>query len=502
MVSFTNEMTTSASPSQDERNRQAVLDALAKLGNVVIGEDSLRWEGSSFVFPASMREDYDGVIRFIKDYDRQQNSEFSFRRTFKYRWQDGAAAFERAMKKVFGTSGVGGTIHTFFGKIPPEYRTVNVGPSQTIQVPWNKIVFSPLDASFYLTTTRSQEYGEVFEIVAEMPRKYRAHIEAFFQIIENELQINSIYRGKAFTGGAEPIFLDTAAVDPERVIYSEEVLIQLETSMWSLIRHTESMRNNRIPLKRAVLVEGPYGTGKTLTGLLTAKIAVEHGWTFIKARPGKDSLEDILKTAQLYAPAVVWFEDIDVPAKGKDDEQISVLLDILDGITAKGTEVLAGFTTNEVHKLQKGVLRPGRIDAVIHIGGLDEEGYEKLVKVLISPEYLGNIDYKRVAEALDGMLPAFAKEAIDRAMRYSISRNNGVPGLIETEDLVHAANGLRPQLELMNDAVAGATIDPLEKKFAAVISDALHGSKLLDETNDPIGTLYTQGKYVVNGSLS
>ena len=142
----------------------------------------------------------------------------------------------------------------------------------------------------------------------------------------------------------EPTFLDLSKIDPNKVIYSEEVLTQLNTNLWSVLEHTDLMRSYGLPLKRAVLLEGPYGTGKTLAGTLTAKRAVENGWTFILVRPGQDDLFTALKTAQVYAPAVVWFEDIDGLAKGGTDEQISRLLDALDGAQTKGHAVVAGFT--------------------------------------------------------------------------------------------------------------------------------------------------------------
>jgi SpoVK/Ycf46/Vps4 family AAA+-type ATPase len=241
------------------------------------------------------------------------------------------------------------------------------------------------------------------------------------------------------------------------------------------------MRRNNIPLKRAVLVEGPYGTGKSESGRLTAKEAVENGWSFILCRPNRDNLNEVLQTAQLYAPAVVWYEDLDVIGQGHSDQQISRLLDSLDGITAKGVEVLAGFTTNHVDKLQKGVLRPGRLDAVIHVGGLDEAGYEKLVRVTVPEELLGDVDFSTVAVSFKDFLPAFAKEAIDRSMRYAISRNQGSPAPINTEDLVAAADGLRPQLELMNDAQEGVKRSPLEERFSGLFTQALNETRVLDD---------------------
>jgi ATPase family protein associated with various cellular activities (AAA) len=458
--------------TEHQRQEEQILAALDALGKTRVGEDGLIFEGSRFVLPASMRGEIGSAIRYLRDYEEQQENEFQFSRSFNYRPWDGAAAFQRAMRRVFGSSGVGVPIQTFFGKILPEFRSVNISATETLSVPWRNVGFSPLSATFQLGATRHEEYGVVFQLGVEAPRKHRARIEAFFAIVEDELKAASIYKGKAFTGGAEPIFLDLENLPP--VVYSDEVLTHLDTNMWSLIRYSDTMRANRISLKRAVLVEGPYGTGKTLAGMLTAREAVAHGWTFILARPGKDDLFEVLQTAQLYAPAVVWYEDIDTIAQGQDDMQISRLLDVLDGITNKGTEVLAGFTTNHVKKIQKGVLRPGRLDAVIHVGGLDRVGYEKLIRAVVPGDQLDpKVDYDDVARAFEGFLPAFAKEAIGRAMSYSISRHKGELGVISTLDLIHAADGLRPQLELMNDAVEGVRKPTLEATFAELVDAAV-----------------------------
>jgi transitional endoplasmic reticulum ATPase len=186
---------------------------------------------------------------------------------------------------------------------------------------------------------------------------------------------------------------------------------------------------------------------------------VKHGWTFILVRSGEDPYA-ALRTARLYAPAVVWVEDLDVISAGKTRAEITRLLDVLDNIQVKGQEVMAGFTTNFAKTIDKGVLRPGRIDSVIHIGSLDAGGYERLVKVLIAPGLLGEVDYKQVAEAFHGFLPAFAVEAAQRAIRYSVIRDPSRPPKITTRDLVEAAKGLYAQLQLVEGAGEAAHAKP------------------------------------------
>ena len=289
----------------------------------------------------------------------------------------------------------------------------------------------------------------------------------------------------SITGGSEPLFLDVNKIDENKVIYSEEVMVQLNANLWSLLQHTDVMRELNLPLKRAVLLEGPYGTGKTLAGMLTAQKAQANGWTYILCRTGQDDLKDVLRTAQIYAPAVVWFEDIDTVAAGGSADDISSLLDMLDGITSKGAEVVAAFTTNFVEKIQKGVMRPGRLDAVIHIGHLDQSGFQRLIENLVPAKILGEIDYEHVANAFAGFLPAFAAEAINRAMRYSIARNGGYPDVITTDDLVDAALGLRPQLKLMEEAKEGASNTTIDDLIGELVVDKLNHTGL--KYNESLG---------------
>lgn len=473
--------------------RASILAALDRLGGLSVQEDSLVFQGDRFVLPAAMEGSVESAISYLVEYRNQQEEVYQYSRTFPYRPMDGAAAFDRTMKRVFGSTGIGQATYSMFGgRRPPQLRTIDVGFGQTAQVPWGEITFSPLDATFTTHAAEDPEKGLLFVLTVEAPRKHRRRIEGFFDAVARELETNSIYRGKAINGAGEPAFLNTTTVDPATVIYSAEVMTQLNANLWALLDHTDVMRSLRIPLKRAVLVEGPYGTGKTLAGALTAQRAVANGWTYVLCRPGVDDLMTTLRTAQLYAPAVVWFEDIDTVGSGGNSMYISRLLDALDGVTAKGAEVVAGFTTNHVDRLQKGLLRPGRIDTVIHIGELDAPGIERLIKVVVPSELLGEIDYPKVVTAFTGYVPAFAREAIDRAMRYSIARNGGAPDQVTTADLINAAQGLRAQHGIMESATEGGdkpTLDTLftervEGVIARAYLDARGGESLAVSERD------------------
>lgn len=460
--------------TEQELITEQILGALDELGGQNIGEDAIVFTGSQIVLPEDMKGKLDKVREFLEEYEEAQETRFSFSRTLNYRPYDVAAAFDRAMKRVFGVGGIGRAQFSFFGVTPPEYITVNSGPKgQTLQVPWERVEFSLLEADFMLSEDKSAEYGRVGKITVTAPKKNRMRVEGFFKVVEQELRERSIYRGTAITAHpTEPQFIDLDAVDPARVIYTRAVEEQLEVNLWAPLRYTAALRATGVPLKRAVLLFGPNGTGKTLAGGLAGRLATENGWTYILVRSQDDPLE-ALNTARMYSPAVVMIEDLDTMASSDQDrDQVTAVLDRLDNVEAKGAEVMVIFTSNYADKLDRNVVRPGRLDAVIQVAALDAPGYERLVRALVPAELLApDVDYGQVTAALDGFLPAFATEAVLRAMRYSIARNAGVPGVITTADLVAAAHGMADHIALMDAATHATSARPtLDTALADVVA--------------------------------
>lgn len=484
--------------SDREQQIENVLTEIAKLGGKLTAEDDILFQGKKLILPETM--ELSEAIRFLEEKREEDERKVSFSRTFKYRPWDGAHATMVALRQAFGAFSQR-SIKTFWGENPPQLVTINVGPNDTIQVPWGRMGVVHLPGlDLYLDDAQDRELGSIFRIVAQGPRKYRHHVEGIFRLVEQELERNSIYRGKAFDGQSMPNFLDLSGVDPTKVIYSESTLEQLDANIWSVLRWPDKMQELGMPLKRAILLEGPYGTGKTLAAFLTAKIAVDSGWSFLLCRPGQDDLMDVMQTARLYQPAVVFFEDVDALASASQQTMIPKLLDIFDGIKAKGTRIICVLTTNHVERIHKGMVRPGRLDAVVHIGELDAGGLRRLVEAVVPPELLDvALDWDAVCRAMAGFLPAFAKESIDRAMRYNIARNQGKATELSTRDFVAAAEGLRPQLELMETAKDTSPQPRLDRALDAVIQASvnhviereLHGATLVDGDGDVMATIET-----------
>jgi hypothetical protein len=482
-------MALASEETQEERSTRLLLAALAELGGGRVTDDDLRREGKQLILPETMEPKE--AIAYLKNHIAQQEEVTRFDRTFRYRPFDGAHALQAALTEVFGTAGIGRATWSWWdGRVPPQMISVTTGPrGESTQVPWGEISFPIIHGTLYLLEEDDDQWGPLFRLLVEAPRKYRAHVEGLFIAIERQLRSKSIYKGRPVDGQTVPEFLDLRGVEESKVIYSDEATVQLSSSVWSLLRYSQNMRDEGLPLKRSVLLYGPYGCGKTLAAFLTAKIAEENGWTFIYCRPGKDDLDRVMSTARLYQPAVVFFEDVDVLAESGEKDTVTRLLDIFDGITSKGTEIVAVMTTNHVEKIHKAMVRPGRLDALIPIEGLDRNGVERLIEAIVPVEQLDEvIDYDAVYESMEGFLPAFVKESVDRARRYAIARNEGRPDTLTTEDLIHAAEGLKPHLDLMNGANEGKVDDRLSTALRREVREELDTTRVT-RGGEPFGEL-------------
>jgi len=121
------------------------------------------------------------------------------------------------------------------------------------------------------------------------------------------------------------------------------------------------------------------------------------------------------------------------------------------------------------------MVRPGRLDAVIPVGHLDRAGVQRLIEVTVPEGTLDpNVDFDLVYESLQDMEPAFIKEAIERTTRYHVAATGGV-GQLTTTDFLLAADGLRPQLEMMQNAPEHSRVlPPLEDTFSSIVCEQLH----------------------------
>lgn len=381
---------------------------------------------------------------------------------------DSAVAFVKAMRDIYGWASAVPT-PTFWGPKAPDLITVKTGPraEDVVQVPMGSFRIPGVENDILVHIDSHDGGPPVLCIHGEVRKREHHVIKELVIRTKAILAQDSIYRGKAIRlavqtdgtldRGLQPSFLPTDHVRPDELILSRTVQANLDTSLFTLIKHTDACEEHGIPLKRGVLLEGKYGTGKSMTAAVASRVCVENGWTFIMLDNVK-GLREALEFAKAYQPAVVFAEDIDRGAEIRD-EKTNDLLNVIDGVVTKNSKVITVLTTNHVEKINQAMLRPGRLDAVISVLPPDKEAVGRLVHLYARKLIDDDEPLNRIGDMLAGEIPATIREVVERSKLGMISR--GAKRIIE-EDLLVAAEGMKRHLELLNKPT-DASRTPAEK---------------------------------------
>ena len=146
---------------------------------------------------------------------------------------------------------------------------------------------------------------------------------------------------------------------------------------------------------------------------------------------------------------------------------------MIDGISSKGTEIMVVLTSNHVEKINRAMLRPGRLDAVITITAPDQQAVKRLIRLygreLVDP----NDELELASAVLTGQIPAIIRECTERAKLYAIGRSDDDNSLQITDEDVHgAAVGMKPHMDLLEQKVESRR-DP---SFKEMLTEASLGA--------------------------
>lgn len=412
--------------------------------------------GNSIQIPSGMKlEDVVGVLQRRMQFEEEPVNIIEDIDTFIW---DGVHAFAMAMANRYGWVGAEAT-PGFFGPQPPALIAVETGVGETVNVPWGQ--FSVPGIEGRLQTSYAVKEGKIiFRLIGKVKRKHEDEIKALANDTKEYLKHNSLYKGKAIKirfcnddgerlEMPEPKFLDLSGVDENNLVYPAEVAAAIETNLFTPVTHREECKKYGVPFKRGVLLAGKYGTGKTLAAFVCAKKAVEHGVSYIYCENIND-FQSVVRFAVQYSPAVVFCEDIDRVVSGERSVNMDHILNTIDGIESKSTEVMVVLTTNNVDRIHQAMIRPGRLDAVIEVKEPDVEAVQKLVRMYgrgLVPE---SEDLTRVGHLLNGNIPAVIREVVERAKLSAIPRAVGGRLTILASDLELSASTMRTQLDLLN----------------------------------------------------
>ncbi len=405
---------------------------------------------------------------------------------------DGAVAFTKAMTKLYGWSSPQ-TVMTFFGPKPPSMISVKTGfrDEDVVQCPLGAFKLPGVDELINTLIDTDNKGRQVFIIHATVKKKDRHLLLELANEARRFVKEESIYRGKAIRLAVDmdgdldyndpPSFLDVTKKDD--LIFDEDIQSQIDTSILTPIKKTAECRKAKIPLKRGVLLEGPYGTGKSLTARQTAHECEQNGWTFVLL-DRVQGLRSALEFANRYAPAVVFAEDIDRIASERD-EKANDLINTIDGVVSKRSEIMTILTTNFAEKLNPVILRPGRLDAVISLRAPSDAAVTRLLKLYAGKLLPDGADVPNAAKELSGQIPASIRECVERAKLGMIGRGDNT---LSDDDLTVAAKTMKNHLALLNKDQKSpqTTGEMLAESLKQVVKEGFNGNA---EKLDMLGLL-------------
>ena len=440
--------------------------------------------GEKLIVPDGMK--LSDVLDLVKRRMTFEEEEVVVRRTYNVFPWDGAHALMLALTERYGWAAAEAT-PGFFGSNPPQMLDVQVGYGQTKKVPWGR--FSLPQVEGFVQCSAQKKDGRVsFELVGKVLRKDEPTIELLFDTIEKTLRTNSIYMGKAIkirfrdNDGdllemPEPEFMNLNGISRDSLVYSDDVQNLIETNLFTPIERVSDCIANDMPVKRGVLLGGPYGTGKTMAATVAAALATNVGVTYVYV-PRSDELSDAIQFAKQYSDkaCVIFCEDIDRAVSGERSVKMDDILNILDGIDTKSSRIITVLTTNHLENINPAMLRPGRLDAIIDVTAPDAKAVEKLVRLYGRETIAADADLTLVGEALAGTIPAVIAEVVKRAKLHQLQYQE--PGTlieqISSQALLDSALTIQAQRKLLEEQSKPKVKEPtFNEVIAAAVAPAI-----------------------------
>uniref|UniRef100_A0A8C6F8K4 ATPase family gene 2 protein homolog A n=1 Tax=Monodon monoceros TaxID=40151 RepID=A0A8C6F8K4_MONMO len=190
-----------------------------------------------------------------------------------------------------------------------------------------------------------------------------------------------------------PSAMREVAIDVPNVSWSDigglgNIKLKLKQAVEWPLKHPESFTQMGIQPPKGVLLYGPPGCSKTM---IAKALANESGLNFLAVKgaelmnkyvgESERAVREIFRKARAVAPSIIFFDELDALAveRGSSsgagnvaDRVLAQLLTEMDGIEQlKDVTILAA--TNRPDRIDKALMRPGRIDRIIYVPLPDAE---------------------------------------------------------------------------------------------------------------------------------
>lgn len=389
---------------------------------------------------------------------------------------DGIYQLNQAISEVFG-SVVSKEDDSPSGNSNISTVDITLADGSRMKAPYGDIQLAGLGEDS-LISINYDSVAHVLLVTGSCQFRFSSLIDDIVEVAKRNISTNSIYKGQALeiTDINEPKILDLSSIDDQLMILSDQTEYDLRPIRARLLNPDKCVEKG-IPLKFGALLEGGYGTGKTLLAFKLARQAVENGWIFIYLKD-PTLLAESLRMSKIIDKsghgALVFVEDIDQVTRGDRDSAMQDILNTLDGGDTKDMNVITLFTTNHINLIEPTFLRGKRIGTIISMGALDTKTAEVFIRESFKVGcYTIVDDLTEVCKLIEenNIAPAFMAEIIEKVKAMMVLNDQSE---VKAEYIKFSVKSYLNQVKLSRTKDMSMTP---EKRFVDSLREVLHANK-------------------------
>jgi transitional endoplasmic reticulum ATPase len=227
-----------------------------------------------------------------------------------------------------------------------------------------------------------------------------------------------------------------------------------------LTEESLSKKHGVIPPK-TIIFFGPPGTGKTH---FVKAIAGVLSWWYIEILPSilmvngvekiGANLHNIMEKARNLEEAVIFIDEFEEIAASRDiatrvDKSITnEFLKQVPLLKNQGNKVLLVCATNYIRQLDAALLRPGRFDCIIPVGGLDEDGRRTILECYLSMLNTKDIDLNLIIKMTSSFTPADIEYLFQQIAQFAFEQEYASKQdyRVTTDTFIQIIPKIRPSL--------------------------------------------------------
>ena len=386
---------------------------------------------------------------------------------------DGIYQLNQAISQVFGAV-VSKEQRNPSGESSVQTVDITLADGTRVKAPYGDISLEGLGEGSSININYDSSTHDLV-ITGKCQFRFSSLMDDIIEVTKHNLRTNSIYKGQALeiSDINDPKILDLSGIDRQLMVLSKETEYALRPIYARIMNPTMCLEKG-IPLKFGALLEGGYGTGKTLLAFKLAKKAVANNWMFIYLKDPK-LLAEALRMSKIIDQSghgvLIFVEDIDQVTRGNRDSAMQDILNTLDGGDTKDMNVITLFTTNHIELIEPTFLRGKRVGTIISMGPLDAETAEQFIRKSFEIGcYTILDDLTDVCKFIEAshIAPAFMAEIIEKVKSMMVLANQCE---VKADDIKYSVQSYLRQVELSR--TKDMSVTP-EKKFVDSLLDILH----------------------------